>query len=420
MKKILIVSFYELKEYLLSISDIFIDTYKWDVCYYPLFMYYKDEHNKIDNYKEHFSEFISENKPDIILWWYYGVPIDIIHYIKLKHPEIFYIIYEYSKDTDDKLLLFDYILTENHLNLPNKQIDYFQFGYDKMLYRKYNENELASIDKKYICDVSLYSNDIVNNITNKNRVLEIEKYCITNDLKFNQYGSEKLCSSHIHNYNYYNLPQMLNSSKINIVSSNIIFGSISCGTDTLLFDENIIDNLENNNYIEHPKNNYSWNKFCELIFIAYNKKIFDYDFYVKTYKLDITDKTLIYKHWQDKLLEKNIIDIPYKISIPDNFDLESYKSLFNINYDNEYYYIQWFMCGKDKNFIKIPKKQDLILDGNKYNIQTNKMFELFYGFNMISSHTNIYDGFDIVSKITKNSPNLDINELVKMYNDINN
>ena len=78
------------------------------------------------------------------------------------------------------------------------------------------------------------------------------------------------------------------------------------------------------------------------------------------------------------------------------------------------------MCGKDKNFIKIPKKQDLILDGNKYNIQTNKMFELFYGFNMISSHTNIYDGFDIVSKIAKNSPNLDINELVKMYNDINN
>ena len=94
MKKILIVSFYELKEYLLSISDIFIDTYKWDVCYYPLFMYYKDAHNKIDNYKEHFSEFISENKPDIILWWYYGVPIDIIHYIKLKHPEIFYIIYD--------------------------------------------------------------------------------------------------------------------------------------------------------------------------------------------------------------------------------------------------------------------------------------------------------------------------------------
>ena len=402
MKKILIVSFYELKEYLLSISNIFINTYKWDVCNYPLFMYYKDENTKIDNYKEHFSAFIDENKPDIILWWYYGIPIDIIQYIQFKHPKIYYIIYEYSNDTNDKLSLFDYILSSN-----KNKINYFLFGYDKLLYKK-NTN-------KYIYDVSIYCDDIINN---KDDILKIEKYCIENDLKFIQYGSKKLCSLYGDNYSYYDLPDKLNSSKINIVSENNLSGSLSCNENTILFDDNIIDNIENNNFIK-LEFDYSWDEFVKLIFINYIKKIFDYDFYVNTYKLDITNKELIYKYWEDKLLLKNIIDIPYKIIIPDNFDLDNYKKLFKIDFSDEYYYIQWFMCGKDKSFIK-SVKSNFILGSDNYNIQSNKILDLFYGFNLFSNPNTIYDGLDILDKISKNNPYLEINELVKMYNTINN
>jgi len=403
MKKILIVSYYELKEFLLTISNIFSNTYKWDVCYYPLFMYYNDINTKIPNYKQHFSNFIDENNPDIILWWYYGIPIDIIQYIKLKHPDKYYIIYEYSSESNDKLNLFDYVLSTN-----KNKINYFLFGYDKLIYKKTIQT------LKY--DISIYCDDI---IKNKDDILKIEKYCIENDLTYIQYGPTQLCSSYGNNYNYYDLMNKLNISKINIVSENNLASALACNENTILFDANIINNIENNNYTK-LNYDYSWDNFVRLIFIDCNKKFFDYAFYITTYKLDISDKDLIYKYWEDKLIQKNIIDIPYKIKIPDNFDLDNYKKLFKIDYCDAYYYIQWYMCGKDKSFLKQHLNTNFIFDTDKYNIQSNKILDLFHGFNLFSDSNTIYDGLEILDNISKNNPYLEINQLVKMYNTINN
>ena len=91
----MIISFYELKEYLLAISNNFKNIYKWDVCNYPLFMNYYDTTTKKSNIIEHFVECINKEQPDIILWWLYDIPNDVILKIKEKFPNIYYIIYEY-------------------------------------------------------------------------------------------------------------------------------------------------------------------------------------------------------------------------------------------------------------------------------------------------------------------------------------
>jgi len=83
MKKILIVSYYDLKEYLLNIKNLLQD-FNYEVTYYPLFQYAYDTNDKIDNYKEHFNNHIEKHRIDIILWWFLDVPLDVFRFIKQK------------------------------------------------------------------------------------------------------------------------------------------------------------------------------------------------------------------------------------------------------------------------------------------------------------------------------------------------
>ena len=82
MKKIVIISFYELKDYFLDISAVFMEKYKWDVCYYPLYMYCYDKKSKIKNYVENFVGFLKKEQPDIILWWFADVSLNVFTTIK--------------------------------------------------------------------------------------------------------------------------------------------------------------------------------------------------------------------------------------------------------------------------------------------------------------------------------------------------
>lgn len=92
MKKVMIISYYELKDYFINIKESF-EYYHYDVCNYPLFRYAYDAHDKIVNYKEHMNKYIKETMPDIILWWFIDVPVEIFEYIKLHNKNIYYIVY---------------------------------------------------------------------------------------------------------------------------------------------------------------------------------------------------------------------------------------------------------------------------------------------------------------------------------------
>ena len=71
---------------------------------------------------------------------------------------------------------------------------------------------------------------------------------------------------------------------------------------------------------------------------------------------------------------------------------------------------------KNKNYLK--KNKSFFFDSYKYNISNEKIFDLFYGLNLISTHKNIDEGLNIISKIAKQHPFLQINELIDVYNNM--
>ena len=89
--KIIITSYYELRESILYAAESF-NQYDINVIGYPLFKYSKDQNDKLDNYIKHFIDFIKTNKPDVILWWYINIPTfemkQVVNNYKCKH--IFY------------------------------------------------------------------------------------------------------------------------------------------------------------------------------------------------------------------------------------------------------------------------------------------------------------------------------------------
>ena len=111
MKKILFVSYYGFKDSLecaresLSKLGYVLDTY-------PLFRYAYDTYDKKEDYKEHFNNYVKSFSPDIILWWFFYVPTDIIRYISTNNQQCFSIIFNW----DDP-----FVWTEEKINdIPGK------------------------------------------------------------------------------------------------------------------------------------------------------------------------------------------------------------------------------------------------------------------------------------------------------------
>ena len=167
MKKILIISYYELKDYLLQIADIFRDEYMWNVVYYPLYMYCYDKYSKLENYEEHFMQFINNEKPDVILWWFTDVQLSLFRNVRINNPSIFMIIYNYndpmnmiSRTFIDKCKFFDLIMTPCQGNMciykihtKAKYIEHVPYCYDKSIYRIPTKEELYEYNYVKIPDI---------------------------------------------------------------------------------------------------------------------------------------------------------------------------------------------------------------------------------------------------------------------------
>ena len=66
MFKLCLVSFYGVKEYILSLKNCFEDKL-YTVFNYPLFQYAYDENDKIEDYCTHFIKYQEKIKPDILM-----------------------------------------------------------------------------------------------------------------------------------------------------------------------------------------------------------------------------------------------------------------------------------------------------------------------------------------------------------------
>ena len=106
--KILMIVYYGLTEALLSASNSLIDL-NCEIGSFPLFRYYLDKYDRVNNYLELLINKVKEFQPDIILWWYFGIPTE-----DLKN------VYEHDKDIRHMLFNWDDPYNWNLSNLEEK------------------------------------------------------------------------------------------------------------------------------------------------------------------------------------------------------------------------------------------------------------------------------------------------------------
>jgi hypothetical protein len=248
MRKLLIVCYYELKDYLQTIASLFVDKYIWDVMHYPLYMYCYDKYSKIDDYAEHFNNTIKKEKPDVILWWFTDIPLSVFTKIKKDNPKIFYVMYNVNDPMNinkiffDKCKIFDTVMTpcKHNMYMYNthgcvKDVKFFPMGADPHMFKRYTQDEMdmmnptkSSSEKKFtvsfICE-SLYSDYKDQLVPRKTIIQTIDTLCKKNNWLFNLYGSEFLKPSYPEIYRgdpeYLDKPIIFNTSHINIVSHPI-------------------------------------------------------------------------------------------------------------------------------------------------------------------------------------------------------
>lgn len=419
MKRLLFIVYYDAIEYLLSIKESFLK-YNFDVAIYPLFKYAYDQHSKIDNYQDHFDNFICEYKPDIILWWFIDVPVSVFDYITTKNKDIYYIIYnpDDPHNLHDSLFMkckfFDLILTPcneskylYNLFSNNSNIVFSPFGFDsKFIYPIAKELHNGSIYEKYMCDICLHTYNLY---VDKNQypdqsiylldlINDLIEYCKTNKKILKLYGTsiikEFFPDYYAGDLSYtqinlaYNFSKILvsthSSAKSSLPINNQLMSMLASGS--IVFVDNIRDINQiikngTNCIVMDPKkylqqidtvlNDYSSYESIKIA-AAENANAYSWDEWVKkiiyNYSIakfdgDFYSKLYNYdtninllNYWIDNGFKNN--EICYKFDVPESFNHERYVSDNKID-DKclEFSFLHWKQNSKNlKYIVNITKK----------------------------------------------------------------
>lgn len=163
--KVLVTTYYgfgtPIKEAIHELRKCGVD----DIVEYPLFRYYCDKHDAKHNYVDHFNEYVTEQAPDIILWWYFGIPTEAMQFIKDHHPKVIFMMFNWDEPANwipnnvkEKAHLFDCVFitceetTKRYLQNDTKEAHYILPGYDPQIHKpEFDEVDWA----KYNCDISI-------------------------------------------------------------------------------------------------------------------------------------------------------------------------------------------------------------------------------------------------------------------------
>ena len=184
--KILITSYYELKEALLSAANG-LRKQGHTVINYPLFQNLHDVHSRRHNWKEHFINYINETDVDVILWWYFNVSTDDFVEIIAKTNKI-NILFNWDEpsnhigcDVKNKAKYFDivfgtceeslYIYTDN----GTKQAFCLYPGFDPLIHYPLIENA-----PEYECDISICCTNLYDDIVSFPNQCVVRKELVDN------------------------------------------------------------------------------------------------------------------------------------------------------------------------------------------------------------------------------------------------
>jgi len=467
MKKLMFVIFYDPIEYIDSIKTN-LEKYYLDVITYPLFKYAYDVNNKIKNYVEHMLEFIDDNKPDIILWWFIDIPLKNFKRITNETKHLYHIFYNSDDpfnlfyETYEKCKLIDLIITSCKESLDDytlltkkKNILHMPFGFDQNVFHPLdNSTNFLQNEDKYSSDIIIYTNDLFTKentncdqcIDQIDMIKNLINYVEKNNRILKLYGTFVL-KEYFSKYYFGNVPYSLinviyNKSKIIIIThhdKNYTFGSNknllpALASGGLVLVDNIKDIqlfikdgeecvlMKEDKYIEQIDeilNNY---KKYEIIRENGRKVVLRYTWenWTRELYIEICRKFFdpdfysslysleksndLFEKWKNEGLNKN--HICYKFETPKNFQSENYKKDNCLeNHSDDLAYVHWFSKSKNKKYLIIYNK-------NKTNsIKTDLKNDCFITFVQYSELCLLFD--KIKNDCDKNENLMKIGSIVK-------
>jgi len=328
------------------------------------------------------------------------------------------------------------------------KVIFFPLGYDKEIYKPLNHDKVDPLDvEQYSCDISFLCDnlylDFPDQIYPRQKLIdEIKIAAQENSWTFHLYGPPHLEHRYPDIYqgdpSYLDKPLIFNFSKVNIVThatfkkkmyiNEHLMSIAACGSSILtdsvrgfyqyfdgaaeIFQENPIDSIKKlletdttsmREKIRKLAEPFSWNNFVDAVFIEFNRKNFNEKFYGNSWD-----------YWLSRYYE-GIIDIPYLIDIPPNFNVDKYreKELLNESSD-QHIYVHWWKHGKDTDFLSKAKNQHSI-SGSVLSISTTTLLDSFSAFNSIYIYHQIDDGLNQLEKIADRNPRFNVNGALTHY-----
>jgi hypothetical protein len=166
--KIVLIGYYELKESLLSAANE-LQSIGYDVVGYPLFQLAFDSNSKISDYISHLHDFILVENPQIILWWFTGIPYGYIARIRKSFSTKLFVLYNWNDP-------FEWIQSQIEMSNIDKKAGLFDivFSSCEESAGKYVENGASSAmclfpghDVTFEKPPTTYEYDVVFGITNE-------------------------------------------------------------------------------------------------------------------------------------------------------------------------------------------------------------------------------------------------------------
>jgi len=404
MRRVLIICYYELKDYFLTIRSYFIDRYKWDVISYPLYMYCYDKNSKIENYQDHLSNYILTEKPDIILWWFTDVPLNLFDRIKKENPKKFFIAYAVNdpvcvnKVFLDKMKIFNMLITPSQHNISIYSaycnipiIEFFPMGCDDNLFKKYDDEVINGFDQSMKTDCSMVIDSLLIDqkeqlVSRKIIIQTAIDVCTKNGLTFSLYGPEFIKSEFPDVYRgdpqYIDMPFIFSMSKINIISNTYknkrltlngnLIQIMSCGCIIMIDKVREMEML--NSEYECVFFYDSKNNLADLI----PKIIKQYDENLQ--KINTMKMNCV--KFSKKYTWNRFVDLIVKSYCLNNFDLEFYKQTYDLNIPDNMLILRWkekFDQGIFENcyLIKVPTNFDHENYKERFQIKSENLAYLY-------------------------------------------
>jgi len=462
MKKILIVSYYQLKESLMNAAYA-LQQLGYDICNYPLFQYAYDKNDKRPDYLQHFLEYIADSECDIILWWFFGISATEIQHIRCKTTDKYHVLYNWDdpycwraqkEEFGNKCRNFDLVIS-SCLDTTN---NYYQFGVKKVVYGLPGYTETASSNNAEIeyqadvsfCVINLYESG-ENQFINRKKLIDL--LAAERDIRFHLYGSEYLRELYPMCYQGYvkydDLNNIFKTSKINI-STHVVCNSagyvnersiqiLACGglllvdkvkdfpfkscvvidaTDPIKQIKEILANYDNFAKMKEEGrqevSEYKWENWAGKLHMEFAHHFFNYKFYKQIYQLSkMNDAGELWKHWQEN--PHNVYD---EMKIPRRFNAKRYATDKGLDCEERLLYWHWKTIGQED--IKYIMKKNANTNAKQIALIPTEQYRLFALFSKLHERGNAEKYLGEIDKIVRTSPYLNLKDCLDSYFDSQN